>query len=106
MGAAVAAVILRKEREIVEAFREVGAVSPETALPLDQVGVDERIGFRRLREHEVVRDAGAGRYYLDEGVWTAVRATRRRVALVLLAVGALLAAGGAAAGGVTWIFSR
>lgn len=95
MGAAAAAVIIAKEREIVEAFRDVGAVSPETALPLEQVGVDERIGFRRLRQHEVVREAGPDRYYLDEGVWTAVRNTRRRVVFVLLAVGALLAAGGA-----------
>lgn len=106
MGAVAVAVIVAKEREIVEAFRDVGATSPERGVTLDQVGVDERIGFRRLRQHAVIREASPGRYYLDEEVWTAVRATRRRVALVLLAIGALLAAGGVAASGVTWIFAR
>lgn len=86
MGAAVAAVIVAREREIVEAFRDVGATTVATALPLDEVGVDENIGFRRLRMHEVVREAAPGRYYLDEGVWTAVRRTRHRVAGVLLVV--------------------
>lgn len=107
MGAAVAAVIVAKEREIVEAFRDVGATSPDRALTLDQVGVDERIGFRRLRLHEVIREAGPDRYYLDEGVWAAVRDTRRRLALVLLAIGVLLAVGGVvAAGGVAGLLTR
>ena len=102
MGAAVVAVIVAKEREIVEAFRDVGAVSPETAVTLDQAGVEERVGFRRLRQHEVIREgAGADRYYLDEGVWNAVRGTRRRVALVMLAIVVLLAVGT-----VTGVFAR
>lgn len=86
MGAAVAAVIVAKERAIVEAFRDVGASSIAAALPLDQVGVDENVGFRRLRSHEVIREATPGRFYLDEEVWVAVRHTRRRVATVLLAI--------------------
>jgi transposase-like protein len=93
MGAAVAAVIVAKEREIVDAFRDAGAVSTVTARPLDQVGVDENIGFRRLRAHEVIREATPGRYYLDEGVWVAVRRTRRRVMVVLLAVVVFFGAG-------------
>lgn len=86
MGAAVAAIIAAKERQIVEAFVDVGATAPVSALPLDQVGVDENVGFRRLRAHEVIREATPGRYYLDEGVWVAVRNTRRRVVLVVLAI--------------------
>lgn len=93
MGAVVAAVIAAKEREIVEAFRDVGATAMVTALPIDQVGVDENIGFRRLRDHEVIREATPGRYYLDEGVWAAVRRTRLRVVAVLVAIVAILAFG-------------
>lgn len=100
MGAAIAAIIVAKEREIVDAFRDVGATGTTSALPLEQVGVEENIGFRRLRDHEVVREAAPGRYYLDEGVWDAVRRTRRRIGLTFVAIAAIVA-GGLALGVVT-----
>ena len=93
MGAAVAAVIAAKERAIVEAFRDAGATALVTALPLEQLGVDENVGFRRLRRHEVIREAVPGRYYLDEDVWTAVRRTRLRVVAVLITFVVLIAIG-------------
>jgi len=93
MGAAVAAVIAAKERAIVEAFRDAGATALVTAVPVDQVGVTEDVGFRRLRRHEVIRESVPGRYYLDEHVWTAVRRTRRRLLTVLLAIVLLIALG-------------
>ncbi|MGI8510255.1 MAG: hypothetical protein ACR2MQ_13110 [Gemmatimonadaceae bacterium] len=97
MGAAIAAVILRKERDIVDELRYAGALSPSTAHSIQELGIDEDIGFRRLRSHEAVREATPGHYYLDEGVWAAVRRTRRRLILVILAV-ALIVMGGIAAG--------
>ena len=57
MGATVAAVIAAKERAIVEAFRDAGATALVTAVPLEQLGVEENVGFRRLRRHEVIREA-------------------------------------------------
>jgi len=93
MGATVAAVIAAKERAIVEAFRDAGATALVTAVPLEQLGVDENVGFRRLRRHEVVREAVPGRYYLDEDVWTAVRRTRLRVVAVLITIVVLIAIG-------------
>jgi len=93
MGATVAAVIAARERAIVEAFRDAGATALVTALPLEQLGVDENVGFRRLRRHEVIREAVPGRYYLDEDVWTAVRRTRLRVVAVLITIVVLIAIG-------------
>ena len=93
MGAAVAAIIVAKEREIVDAFRDVGAVDAASAVSIDQVGIDENIGFRRLRDHEVIREAMPDRYYLDEGVWAAVQRTRRRIGLTFVAIAAILAGG-------------
>lgn len=93
MGATVAAVIAAKERAIVEAFRDAGATALVTAVPLEQLGVDENVGFRRLRRHEVIREAVPGRYYLDEDVWTAVRRTRLRIVTVLIAIVVLIAIG-------------
>lgn len=105
MGATVAAVIAARERAIVEAFRDAGATALVTAVPIEQLGVTEDIGFRRLRSHEVIREAVPGRYYLDEDVWTAVRRTRRRVVAVLLAIVLLIALGTflATALGTSWL---
>jgi len=85
MGAAVA-VMLAKERHIVAAFEQLGAVTPDRARTPDEVGVDQRLAWRRLREREIVRDAGDGRYYLDVDVWRATRRLRRRMAVVLLTI--------------------
>lgn len=83
MGAA--AIILIKERQIVEAFERVRATSTESARSLDMVGVDsEGLGMRRLRERAVIREATPGHYYLDVEVWQAVRRQRHRIVLVIL----------------------
>lgn len=91
MGAAVAAVILMRERRVVEAFERVGATSPERAVSAHDVNVDEvGIGWRRLRERAIVREASPGRFYLDVEVWQANRRMRHRIvfvmAVILLAV--------------------
>jgi hypothetical protein len=88
MGAAVA-VILMKERQIVEAFERAGATSLGTSRSPTDLGVDPNgVGWRRLRERAIVREArpGTGLYYLDAEVWQATRRTRRRVLAVVLIV--------------------
>ncbi len=83
MGAAVA-IIIRKEKDIVEAFRRAKATSSATAVSLADVNVDERVPFRILRRRNVVREAEPRRFYLDEAAWAAAtRQRRRRLYLVL-----------------------
>ncbi|MDQ6738690.1 MAG: hypothetical protein M3Z30_13455 [Gemmatimonadota bacterium] len=86
MGAGVAAVIVAKERRIVEAFQSAGATSPERAIMVHDVGVGDGIALRRLRSHAVIREATPGHLYLDQEVWDALRRTRRRMMLVMLVV--------------------
>ena len=86
MGAAVAAILIRRETEVVDDFRAAGATSRETAQSYTAIGVGESLGLKRLRDRAVIREAAPGTYYLDEEVWTAVRRTRRRVATVFLLV--------------------
>ena len=91
MGApAIAAVIVRKERELVDLFRDAGATTPETARTLDEVGVDQAWPLSRLRRRAVVREAAPGRYYLDEEVWTAMRGMRQRIVLTLVGMALLV----------------
>ncbi|HJR58941.1 MAG TPA: hypothetical protein VJ813_06085 [Vicinamibacterales bacterium] len=87
----VAAVILAKERRMVNRVRMLGAVSPQQARTLEELGITRGVILRRLRERAVIRQAGPDRFYLDEPSWEAVRRSRRRaihvlgvIALVLL----------------------
>lgn len=92
MGGA-AAVVLIKERHIVEAMQRLGATSPTRALTLDQLadlGVEDRgFAWRALANRVVVREASPGHWYLDAEVWEATRHRRRRVLFLVLAVVAL-----------------
>ena len=94
MGApAIAAVIRRKERLVVEDFRRAGAISPATAKSLADVGLEDSWPVRRLQRRAVIREPEPGVMYLDEEVWQAVQRTRRRVAVVFLTMLLLLAFG-------------
>jgi len=83
MGAAVAVVLMR-ERRVVEAFERAGATSPDRAMSASDVAADESgIGWRRLRERAIIREAAPGRYYLDVEVWQANRRMRHKLAVVM-----------------------
>ena len=93
MGAAVAAVLIRREKEVVDDFRAAGATSRETAQSYTAIGLGQSVGLKRLRDRSVIREGAPGTYYLDEEVWTAVRRTRRRIATVFLLILALVLLG-------------
>ncbi len=95
MGAA-AAVLLIKERHIVEAMERIGATSPPRALSLDQLadlGVDDRgFAWHALKNRVIVRDASPGQWYLDAEVWHAAHRRRRRVLFLVFVIVVLAAA--------------
>ena len=78
-----AAVICRRERDLVGHFRRAGALTPETAQSSQVLGVHERLAWHRLVNRGVLRSASPGAFYLDEIAWEALRRTRRWRALVL-----------------------
>ena len=85
MGAAAAAAVMRlKEREVRDAFRDARALNPASAMSLDAIGIGETNAVKRLKRRAVIREAGPGLFYFDEDVWQAVRAMRRRMAILLL----------------------
>lgn len=91
MGAA-AAVIIKRERDLVEHFQRVGAVSPETAKTRDEIGVDEHMAWFRLVDDAVIRSAADGRFYVDLPTWEAQGRRRRRVMTVALLIAVLAVA--------------
>jgi hypothetical protein len=82
-----AAVMVRKQKEIVAAFRQAGAMTPTTAVTIGSIGVHDNLPFRKLRGHSVLREAGDGRFYLDDERWSAVREIRRRYAIAAILAG-------------------
>jgi hypothetical protein len=90
MGAAVIAIIARKERELVAVFTSAGATSPVSAKSLGELQLhDEGVAMRRLRSRAVIRETG-GRYYVDLESWEALHRMRHRMAAVLLVIVVLL----------------
>lgn len=85
MGAA-AAVILMKERQIVDRFSAARATTPEAAQRLDTLGIHDGVAVARLRDRAVLREAGPGRFYVDLEVWRALRRWRRRLAIIAIAL--------------------
>ena len=86
IGSAVAAILALKEQQLVEHFREHGALSTATARTLNALSISDDDSFRSLRVRDVIREGSAGAYYFDEARWTAVRSARRRLRTVLLIV--------------------
>jgi hypothetical protein len=94
MGApAIAAILRRREQEVVDDFRAAGATSPGTAQSYDAIGLGESLAIRRLRNRAVLREASSGLFYLDEQSWEALRRTRRRLVVVILSIVALMLLG-------------
>lgn len=86
MGAA-AAVIMMRERRLVEAFTVAAATSPERALPIETLGIEyDALALRRLQQHAVIREGAPGRFYLDVPSWQALRRMRLRMLFVLFGI--------------------
>ena len=84
MAPAVAAVILRNEKDLIAHFRATGSLTPDSARSLSALGADSDVAFRRLQRRAVIREGKPGFYYLDEASWAALQASRHRVAFILV----------------------
>jgi|CXWL01.1.fsa_nt_gi hypothetical protein len=87
------AIIARKRRQLIAAFRSNGATSPATARTLEELGLGHGMLVRIQEHRHVLVDVGEGRFYLDEAREAAVSKTRRLmlgVVVLVVAVGAAL----------------
>ena len=84
MGAAVA-VLLMKERHIIEAYRRAGATSAEKAIAPEDINVGTHgAAWRVLHNRAIMRSTADGRYYLDELSWEASRRLRQQRLLIVV----------------------
>ncbi|HTE45858.1 MAG TPA: hypothetical protein VK636_11480, partial [Gemmatimonadaceae bacterium] len=75
-----------KERDIVNTYRGAGATTAAAARRADELDVNQHVAFHRLVQRAVLREAGDGRFYLDEPSWHALRRMRHRMAIVMFVV--------------------
>lgn len=92
MGAVVAAMIIKREKDLVAHFEQMRATSPAAAQSLEALQVEHNQFFRRLERGAVIRQSPTGLYYLDQPSWVARNAMRRRIVIIVLMVAAVFAA--------------
>ena len=71
------------ESEVIRAFRDRGALSPETALTRVELGVRFDSLFNGLAASGVIKTASSGRFYMDVKKQSRCLATRRWTAAIV-----------------------
>ena len=83
--------IIAKQNQYMKRFQEAGAVAPESAMSLEQVGLRDSRMFQRMVRREVICQAAPGKYYLDVEAAQVFRKARRERALNALLIVLVLA---------------
>lgn len=91
MTAAVIAILVHKEEELIESFRKHGALSSDGAMTTSALSISEDVTFRRLRDRAMIGEAAPDRFYLDEETVAARRRTTRRQLTIVLIMAAIVA---------------
>jgi len=78
-------VVAWRLRVLIRAFKRIGALSPDSAVPATNLNVRRGALFRRLVRRRIIIESPGDRYYLDEARYDTWRSTRRTRALILLA---------------------
>ena len=93
------------ERRVADRLLRANAVWPGSGQPLENLRASHGRALRRLVAAGVIREEGAGRYYLYAPAYAAHMAGRRRRILIALAIVIALAAL-TSAGALTGLFPR
>lgn len=82
------AMLVHRQRAIVRAFEQAGAVTADSARSAGQLGLSVGAAWQQLASLAVLRSPASGRWFLDRANWQ--RLCRRRLALVATVVTGLL----------------
>ena len=78
--------IIHAEHRLARRLRNEGATSPRDARTVETRRALDGRALRRLIEAGVVRDAGGGRFYIDEAAYGELRAARRTRSLSIIGI--------------------
>jgi hypothetical protein len=85
-GAVPAAVVARKRKAIIEAFRRAGATNPGAARTLQDVGLPPTLLTEVLKLRHVLVEVEAGRFYLDTKREQETARTRGAIVVIVVLV--------------------
>ena len=87
-------IIMNRQRDLVDRFRDSGATSANAAKPLSEIGVEPSFMFSRMSSRGVFVQAGGERWWYDAAAWNSYRDRqwKRLVlgAIVIIAICALM----------------
>jgi hypothetical protein len=86
----VAVMIAAKFKKLINSFRNSGTTSSRTSKTPEQLRIKPDRIFRRLLNRGVIKEAGSGRYYLNEGNLDEFNQVRRIRAMIIFGVLILL----------------
>ena len=89
-GAVIVAARMRQEKKLIGELRDQSAFSQKAAIRLNPERLLARAALRALIRHGAVKQAGADLYWLDEPAYEEMRANRRRMVFMALAVAAIV----------------
>jgi hypothetical protein len=84
------AVVVRRQNQLIRAFRQAGAVSLDTARSLDELGLRESWVFRRMAARGVFIHTDGGRWSVSEPAADAFVRRRRVLMLSFVALAILI----------------
>jgi hypothetical protein len=87
------AIIAIKVHKILERFKQHGAVTPDSALPLEKIGVSKRLVLQRLIRRGVIMEVTPDKYYLNKenlAVYNRNRRTRAAIVVVFIIIALVL----------------
>jgi hypothetical protein len=80
MGATVIlAAMKRREDQVINDFRAAGAMSATSAKSAEEIGLDDSRALERLCSRSIIREASAGKLYLDEEALRTFRMRKLRI---------------------------
>lgn len=71
-------------RRLIRRLRQLGAVTLDSARPLDGLSAGERRALARLRRIGIAREREPGSFHLDETAWWRHRLRIRKTVLILM----------------------
>jgi hypothetical protein len=87
------AMIAIKIRKIIGRFKQHGAVTPDSALPLEKIGVSKHFLLNRLISRGVIMEVSQDKYYLNEenlALFSRNRRTKAGIVLALMIIAILI----------------
>ncbi len=75
------AIVVRKQNKLVELFNRYGAINPENAISIEDIGVRNNFIFYRMAKRNIFVQVEDGKFYIDNVQFARFKENRRKKVL-------------------------